>query len=196
VGLEGRRCRGRRWECTVLNLKSSSFVISAMNRGIRSRRARGYSHFPEESARCAGTPALAMPASSGSLVHSCWSFHFPNSSVSACHELALGAHVSRLALTAFRDREWAAVRLFGNELAGILPSVKSSFPAPPCLLYSSAWMSATLSPLSRIWPVHTYIVSLRFQLLHSQEFSSCTYRVLSCRHWAHPVGWGRALCSA
>jgi len=38
-------------------------------------------------------------------------FHFPNSSVSACRGLALGAHELRLALTALRDRK-SAVRLF------------------------------------------------------------------------------------
>jgi hypothetical protein len=161
--LEGGWCRGRRRKCTILNSKSSSFVISAMNHGICSRRLpRNYSHFPWESARCAGTPALALPAISNSFfVHCCWSSNFPDSSASACCGLALDAHLSRLALTASRDRKWTSKCPLFNIQTASPPSTQSCLlPVPRCFHYSSAWISATLSPFNKIWPVRACIVSL------------------------------------
>ena len=122
-----------------LELEIFVFVISATNHGICSKRARGYSQFPEESARCAKTPALAMPAICASFVHGCWSSIF----LILLYPLVMGLRLVRmygaLLRPLFRDRELTTLRTFCNRLAAGLPVRKimslqllnaSSTPAP------------------------------------------------------------------
>lgn len=65
---------------------------------------------------------------------------------------ALLAHVSLLALAAVRDRKWIAVLPFAESRRRVRRLLNRVFPIPVFPFYSNAWISATLSPLSRIWP--------------------------------------------